>query len=43
MNIDRQPNKAINADAKKLRCAPLFGSGYGRRYIFTMALTNFVR
>jgi len=24
-------NNAINSDAKKLRCAPLFGSGYGWR------------
>lgn len=28
----KMPNNAINADAKKLRCAPLFGSGYGWRY-----------
>lgn len=26
------PNKAINSDPKKLRCTPLFGSSYGRRY-----------
>ena len=25
-------NNAINSDAKKLRCAPLFVSGYGWRY-----------
>ncbi len=25
-------NDAINSDPKKLRCAPLFGSGYGWRY-----------
>ncbi len=24
-------NNAINSDPKKLRCAPLFVSGYGRR------------
>ena len=23
------PNNAINSDPKKLRCAPLFRSGYG--------------
>lgn len=26
--------KAINSDLKKLRCAPFFWSGYGRRYVF---------
>ncbi len=26
-------NNAINSDPKKLRCAPLFGSGYGWRYV----------
>ena len=25
-------NNEINSDHKKLRCAPLFGSGYGKRY-----------
>jgi hypothetical protein len=25
------PNNAMNSDPKKLRCAPLFGSGYGKR------------
>ena len=27
------PNNAINADAKKLRSASLFASGYGWRYV----------
>ena len=26
-------NKAINSDTKKLRCAPLSGAGYGKRYV----------
>ncbi len=30
-HLMKMPNKAINSDAKKLRCAPLFGSGYGKR------------
>ncbi len=27
----KEHNNAINSDAKKLRCAPLFVSGYGWR------------
>jgi hypothetical protein len=27
----KMANKAINSDRKKLRCAPLFASGYGWR------------
>jgi hypothetical protein len=29
--FENSPNNAINSDAKKLRCAPLFVSGYGWR------------
>jgi hypothetical protein len=28
----KEHNNAINTDSKKLRCAPLFVAGYGRRY-----------
>lgn len=30
--MNKKYNKAINADHKKLRCAPHFASGYGKRY-----------
>jgi hypothetical protein len=30
----KEHNNAINTEAKKLRCAPLFVAGYGWRYVF---------
>ncbi len=32
LTMKNKHNNAINTDPKKLRCAPLFGSGYGWRY-----------
>lgn len=34
-------NNAINTDVKKLRCAPLFASGYGERYAQKILKVNY--